>query len=281
MEQRPIETPQASEIPQPLLERSWRAVGAVVRGVAHERLALPCQDVQGWQILPSGILLAVVADGAGTARFSDQGARAAVGETLRFLAAALEDSLPDGGKAWEDLLADAFCAAQQVVLDLADTEGEKAREYACTLAAVAATPEGLVAGQIGDGAVVCQEENGTLFAATRLQRGEYANETHFLVQEDALAQASIEFFDRPLNALAVMSDGLIRLALKMPSQEPHSPFFQPLFRFAASGAGDPGAETQLALFLGSARVNERTDDDKALVLAVLTAGDSSSGVSGG
>jgi hypothetical protein len=267
--------------PNEIVERSWRAVGAAVRGVAHERLALPCQDAQAWRILPSGILLAVVADGAGTARFSDQGAQAAVGETLRFLEAGLKDGLPFDGREWEGLLRDAFCAAQQAVLDLAETEGESAREYACTLAAVAATLDGLVAGQIGDGAVVCQEDNGTLFAATRLQRGEYANETHFLVQEDALAQASIEFFDRRLNALAVMSDGLIRLALKMPSQEPHSPFFQPLFRFAASGAGDPGAEDQLALFLGSPRVNERTDDDKALVLAVLAAWDSSAGVSGG
>jgi hypothetical protein len=275
VEQRPIETLQAKDISQPGLERAWHTVGTAVRGVSHERLDLPCQDAQGWRVLPAGIVLAVVADGAGTARLSEQGAQAAVGETLRFLTAALADNLPEDGKAWEELLRDTFCAAQQVVLDLAKNLGESARELACTLAVAAATAEGLVAGQVGDGAVVFQDTSGELIAATRLQRGEYANETHFLVQEDALEQVDIEYFARPLKALAVMSDGLIRLALKMPAQEPHSPFFQPLFRFAAgaawdSAAADGAAEEQLAQFLGSARVNERTDDDKALVLAVLS-----------
>jgi hypothetical protein len=270
LEQRPVDIAPAGALAQPGLERAWSVVGAAVRGVSHERLDLPCQDAQGWRVLPPGIVIAVVADGAGTARLSDQGAQAAVSETLRFLEAALEDHLPEDGRAWEELLRDAFYAAQQVVLDLAGSLGESSRELACTLAVAIATAGGLVAGQVGDGAVVFQEASGELTAATRLQRGEYANETHFLVQEDALEQADIEFFARPLQSLAVMSDGLIRLALKMPSQEPYPPFFQPLFRFATGIASDSGAEKQLAQFLGSARVNERTDDDKALVLAVLT-----------
>ena len=69
-----------------------------------------------------------------------------------------------------------------------------------------------------------------------------------------------------------MSDGLIRLALKMPSQEPHPPFFHPLFGFTEAAAEEAGAAEKLALFLNSARVNDRTDDDKALVLAVRPGG---------
>ena len=62
----------------------------------------------------------------------------------------------------------------------------------------------------------------------------------------------------------------------MPSQEPHTPFFTPLFRFAASVEEDDekrdAAGEQLAAFLSSERVNARTDDDKSLVLAVRGAG---------
>jgi hypothetical protein len=217
------------------------------------------------------VLLAIVADGAGTARFSDQGAQAAVAETLRALESGLQGQAPGGAVEWKNLLREAFSLSRQAVLGLAQRMGENARDYACTLVGVAAFADGLVAGQIGDGAVVAQEEGGGLFSVTRLQRGEYANETHFLVQENALEQAVIEYFNRPVSALAVLSDGLIRLALKMPSQEPHGPFFEPLFRFAVAEAGALGAANQLALFLSSARVNERTDDDKALLLAVRDA----------
>jgi hypothetical protein len=73
--------------------------------------------------------------------------------------------------------------------------------------------------------------------------------------------------DQPISRLAVMSDGLIRLALKMPAQEPHEPFFAPLFRFVEMITDPAEAEAQLAAFLSSERVNARTDDDKSLVLA--------------
>jgi hypothetical protein len=133
-----------------------------------------------------------------------------------------------------------------------------------------------VVGQIGDGVVVAGEGEA-LVAVTRLQRGEYANETHFLTQANALEQLDISMVEHPVSALAVMSDGLVRLALKMPEQEPHAPFFRPLFRVIAAVAEPGGAldETeaarQLSAFLGSERVNARTDDDKSLVLAVRVA----------
>jgi len=246
----------------------WRAIGAAVRGVSHERSGTPCQDAQASRVLPGGLVLAVVADGAGSARLSDLGAQTAVLETMLALEAGLYDGLPSTEESWQSLVAEAFSSARQAVLNMAEENNESAREYACTLAAAAVTPTWLVAGQIGDGAVIARDENGDMFAATRLQRGEYANETHFIVESDALEQAVIQAFERPVSGLAVMSDGLIRLALKMPSQEPHLPFFEPLFRFAGSVKDESDAASQLIGFLDSQRVNQRTDDDKALVLAV-------------
>jgi len=165
----------------------------------------------------------------------------------------------------------AFEAARERVLALAGEAGESPRKYAATLTGVAASADCLAVGQIGDGAVVAEDEDGRLWTATRLQRGEYANETHFLTEEGALDQVSIEVFERPVRALAVLSDGLVRLALKLPDQEPHAPFFQPLFRFAGAVEDGEQAASQLAGFLDSERVNARTDDDKSLVLAVRRA----------
>lgn len=252
----------------------WRVAGAAAPGISHQRSGLPCQDAQASRVLPDGTLLVALADGAGSAQFSDRGAQRAVQTALDFMTAELEQSqAPD----WEVYLRGAFQAARDAVLRLAvgPETGDRAdlipaRAYACTLTCVVATLDLLAVGQVGDGAVVAGGMDGeeALFTITRLQRGEYANETHFLVQEDALEQLMIDVVDRPAGRLAVMSDGLIRLALKMPSQEPHTPFFEPLFRFAGSITEESDAGEQLTRFLNSERVNARTDDDKSLVLAV-------------
>jgi hypothetical protein len=262
----------AADPPAPVPEGGWRVAGAAVRGVSHERTDTPCQDAQGYRLLgdaqvPGGALLVALADGAGSASHSEQSAALAVDSALREMAMALVEGLPETTQAWKDLLCSTFRLARQEVVMMAEERGVSLREYACTLTCVITTGNVLAVGQIGDGAVVAAGEDGTLFAATRLQRGEYANETHFLVQEDALEQAVIDIYERAVCSLAVMSDGLIRLALKMPSQEPHAPFFQPLFGFIRAVEDGPAAEQQLSAFLSSERVNSRTDDDKSLVLA--------------
>jgi len=302
-------------------------------------MGMPCQDAQDYCVLPGGILLVALADGAGSAAFSDQGARAAVNSALRTLSGSLENGLPEDNEAWKRLLHNTFGCARTAVLRLAEmnakegvdikapvqaapdpadpkgcqdpeeelpVEGKKTlpgvqtgdpasvdkfiedtvlqanflslvpggsiktlpgRDYATTLTCAIVTATRLVVGHLGDGVVVAGEGDD-LFAVTQLQRGEYANETLFLTQADALDQLAIEFVDRPVRTLAVMSDGLIRLALKMPAQQPHAPFFQPLFQATAAMQDEAEIARQLSAFLGSERVNARTDDDKSLVLAV-------------
>jgi hypothetical protein len=252
-------------------------------GVSHKRTGLPCQDAQGYRLLPDGMLFIALADGAGSAVFSDAGAATAVDAALLALVDAWErgpiaDDAPGGEEGvemalpyrMESILREAFSVAREAVLRLADYDEETVtpRDYACTLTCAIAAPDCLAVGQVGDGAVVALTGPDQLVAVTRLQRGEYANETHFLIQEDALDQLSIEILDQSVSGLAVMSDGLIRLALRMPTQEPHLPFFQPLFRFAETIEDESDAAQQLAAFLDSERVNARTDDDKSLVLAV-------------
>jgi hypothetical protein len=75
---------------------------------------------------------------------------------------------------------------------------------------------------------------------------------------------------RPVRALALTSDGLLRLVLKLPGYEPHPQFFRPLLTFVRETADENQAQADLADFLASERVCARTDDDKTLLLAVWT-----------
>ena len=45
----------------------WRVTGASVPGVSHLRSGLPCQDAHAWRQEAGGVLIAAVADGAGSA----------------------------------------------------------------------------------------------------------------------------------------------------------------------------------------------------------------------
>jgi hypothetical protein len=122
--------------------------------------------------------------------------------------------------------------------------------------------EWVAAGQVGDGAAVAAE-NGVYTALTQPQRGEFANETFFIVMDGA--RPDVYSARRRIESLALTTDGLTRIAMEKGNQ-PHAPFFKPLFDFAAQ-AGDEAAQ-QLAGFMASERVCERSDDDKTLVLAV-------------
>ena len=82
----------------------------------------------------------------------------------------------------------------------------------------------------------------------------------------------VSVYEKAVNLLAVMSDGLTRLAIKLPADEPHLPFFQPLFAFVAHADEEEQASRHLVDFLTSERVCARTDDDKSLVLAVRLLG---------
>jgi hypothetical protein len=240
----------------------WRAVGASVIGASHVASEVRCQDHHAYALVQRAggdALLIAVADGAGSAAASFHGAKTAVDEALRFLGEAL-DPLGAG------VIAGCFAAARARVLDVAAEGDRDPREYASTLLVVAATADGTLAGQIGDGAVVI--DDGELRALTWPQQGEYANSTHFLVDDDALDRVALAEAG-PAQRIAAFTDGLQSLALQFETRTPFEPFFAPFFAYLeTTPKADGEIERELRAYLESEPVNARTDDDKSLVLAV-------------
>lgn len=248
----------------------WRVVGRSVKGTAHQKKSLPCQDAHTWHLTEEALIIAV-ADGAGSAQRSDEGAELAVQAAVDHICASIEEELASFEEsAATRLLKSAFEHARQAIITHADSAQLPARVFATTLTCAIISERGWAVGQIGDGVVVCRTEEEQLWCATQPQRGEFANETVFLTQESALRTLQIQMAPQPIDAIAVMTDGLIRLALDMSHYQPHTPFFTPMFGFTRQITNQAEAETQLAAFLASERVCARTDDDKTLVLAVRT-----------
>ncbi len=215
------------------------------------------------------VLIGVVSDGAGSAKRSEKGSGLAVSGFIEKFSPLVECD-PELKCLHRGLVEDWLSDFRLQLSVLAQEEGTALREFACTFLAAIAGPESAICIQIGDGAIVgSAEEAGDYSWLTWPQHGEFANTTNFVTDEDALITMQFEIISKQFNEIALFSDGLERLILDMQSHSVHSPALRPIFLWLAKtnpafGRSEP--EPALETFLSSRRINERTDDDKTLVM---------------
>ena len=248
----------------------WRVVAASVCGTSHVKNDLLCQDAHHWQVLPDNVLVAVVADGAGSASLGKVGAMVATEAAIENISVQeVTRSMLADDEFVRSLLTAAMVAAKKAVEEEALAVGKQTTDLATTLIIMVATPEGAAVAQIGDGVAVAKDFAGNLQALTMPDSGEYINETTFLTSDNAIATAQLRLWRQPITNIGLLTDGLQMLAINMAVGAPHKPFFLPLFDFVANAEDKSVAKEQLVKFLKSERITQRTDDDLTLVLAVL------------
>ncbi|HEY4587585.1 MAG TPA: PP2C family serine/threonine-protein phosphatase [Thermoanaerobaculia bacterium] len=251
----------------------WRLAAASALGTAHVDLGLPCQDAHRCSVQRTAggepVLIAVVCDGAGSAARADAGAQLASRMIHDEIAAALGAAgfgVRDITQAWIEECLGRFQAA---VAARAEAEECQPRDFACTLLAAAVGPDCAAFCQIGDGVIVIGEEEDTYRWIFWPERGEYENVTFFATEPEAADHLQFELLERRIDEVALLSDGLQRLALHYQTRTAHAAFFKPMLA-ALRAAPEDALESlsdQLAAYLSSPAVNERTDDDKTLILA--------------
>ncbi|MFH1893789.1 MAG: PP2C family serine/threonine-protein phosphatase [Candidatus Zixiibacteriota bacterium] len=247
-------------------QSKWRVSGASVIGTNHKRFEIPCQDAFAYQESEGGILLVAVADGAGSKFRSGEGAQHAV-ETM---VTALEEGV-SSGRVLDDevrraIIFDAYERARSCLQKISEREEELLSAFATTLTCVLAASEWISVGQVGDGVVVYATTHDKYKTAIKPQKGEYANATYFLSDPGALSRVEVHHVNQPVEFVAVMTDGLLRLATLRPDYTPYEKFFQPVKTFLLDD-GVSEKDSRLADFLDSERVCSLTDDDKTLVIA--------------
>ena len=253
---------------KPDSNQSWRIAGVSVTGTSHTRLGLPCQDSNRFAVLQSGVLVASIADGAGSAAYAKEASQLAtetvISEAYRSQASVASFENEACGKA---LLKEWLMAARKAIEAEAGKLDVTPRELATTLIIVVAAPGIVAAAQIGDGATVIRGASGNIMALTTPKLGEYINESTFLTSPDIDESIQLEVWHGEMGQFAAFSDGLQMLALQFPGSFAHKPFFDPLFNFIAQASSSDDTEEALHGFLNSQRIRERSDDDLTLLLA--------------
>lgn len=246
----------------------WKLVYGSVQGTSHLESGKPCQDYCSGD-RNGATLVAACSDGAGSAELSHLGARTAVERFLEEATRSPIDAAParEAIEAWVG-------SARESVLQEASAREAPPRQLACTFLAAIIGEDWAAFVQIGDGVIVFDGESGYELAFWP-DNGEYANTTRFLTEVDYRDHLRIDVVARRVADLAVLTDGLQMLALDIGGNRVHDRFFAPLFRTVRARTDEKALQTSLLEFMDSKRVNERTDDDKTLLLATRSADDPS------
>lgn len=243
---------------------AWRWASASVIGTSHIQNGDRLQDAYAVAEVGNRCILAVVSDGAGSAKFGAYGAWL----TCRFLSVRFREWVPANPDLPSDEdLTDWIDELRDRISAIATQRQSSPRQFAATLAAIVVTPDEAVTLHVGDSAVVGRK--GTEWDVLCWpENGEYASSTYFIT-DDPEPRLSITRRPREHDAFALFSDGVGDLALSHLEQNAHPRFFDPMFRpvDAASGEGRLiELSAKLATYLAGPSVCERTDDDKTLIL---------------
>jgi hypothetical protein len=211
-------------------------------------------------------LAAVISDGAGSTQFGGQGA-ALICRTISECARihfSKNGAMPGDSDIWSWV-----DETRDRIASVANRRATELRQFAATLVSVVASDSETLILHVGDGAAVLRV-GGEWIVPSWPANGEYASTTYFVTDEPS-PQLRITRLSESPDAIAVFSDGMERLALDFSSQRAHAPFFDGIFKpiWPISQPGRVLAlNAALHNFLDGPDVNNRTDDDKSLILAV-------------
>jgi hypothetical protein len=247
----------------------WKSVVKSVRGSAHFTNGLPCQDSSGIESVGDALICAL-SDGAGSAKYADEGSQLIVAEALDYFRIVLRDNPNIGNLISEFDKSDGILLVERIQKALSDEAIKREvsiHEFAGTLLVAIIHESNSCFYQIGDGAW-CVSRSGVLGAATWPTQGEYAGQTAFVTGATYKNDLQFSFVSGLIEYAVGMTDGTERLALDMQSYTPHRRFCDPMIKGLSSSDDHELLRSGLESFLSSDSICERTDDDKSLALIV-------------
>ena len=150
--------------------------GYSITGKSHLKKGVPCQDAHCIQRHTNDMVIAAVADGVGSAKYSDKGASIAAERSVQFCM----DYIPmqPSDESLKALIRLAFHYALRCIKEEADAAGvphDEYKEYDTTLSLAIYRNGHIVFGHVGDGGIVGLSTAGTVKEITKPQKGEFWN----------------------------------------------------------------------------------------------------------
>jgi len=246
----------------------WQYVAASVAGKSHLANEIDCQDVVKVEAIHDNsrdLLVVICSDGAGSAAHAQRGAKTATDHGMRIVINYLAQN--EFGNLCRSQIESWYSMIHGALNDEAGNLGVGISELHCTLMIAILGQDRSVFAQLGDGAMVFGS-GGILELAFWPQTGEFANTTYFVTGENFRQHLGIRIIDKCVSRFAAFTDGMERLVLNFGEKAAHEPFFRQMFQTIQSCDDTASLNRELIAFLNSQHFNDRTDDDRTLVIAV-------------
>lgn len=241
-----------------------KIVAVSVAGPYHRTQNLPCQDCFR-HVCRGNKLVAVVSDGAGSARFGKIGAGIVCETLCDILAAAPFSNI-------RQKIIDALqIARQKLVLHRLNKNKNESGiiDFAATVVGVVYCQNKGVFFHIGDGAgIALPRKSGGKTIISRPENGTFACETYFYTMDDW--QDSLRFtpFEKA-GSLMLMTDGVTGFAFKNDYENAEDGFIEPINRYLRQEPDARRAARALNNTLNTPRACQLNADDKTLLWAGL------------
>ena len=233
-------------------------IATSVVGAMHSHLKAPCQDYSRCVIGKN--LVAVVSDGAGSAKFGKIGAKIAC-ETLC-------DILKNANfyNAEKQIAKAILLAREKIVLHrLNKSKSEKEIEnFAATIVGMLYYKNQGLFFHIGDGAAIAFGETYDNFVASKPENGNFSCETFFYTQPDWLENLRFTRFNT-VNSIFLMTDGVTSFSFNQDFSEIERGFIVPIDTFLRNCTNKIKATKALTNTLNAPKAQKINADDKTLV----------------
>jgi len=248
----------------------WKYAFASVIGTSHINSQTVKQDsCKVEELIINGVpyLFSAVADGAGSAKYSDSSSKYICKLFIKKAQTWLKEN--EITTLTREIISSWFSLFQNVITRAARRYHiETIRDFATTLLFTVISEKGNIFIQIGDG-VIAKGNSSDINCVFIPQNGEYLNTTFFATDNNISEQFMFEINNDNIERLILHTDGIELISFDLSNKKPHIRFFNPIFA-QLDDLNIEGFNKDVSDFidgfLSSERVNQKTDDDKTLVI---------------
>jgi hypothetical protein len=275
-------------------------VGASVQGNGHLKRDIPCQDNHAYEYLQDGWGIAIVSDGAGSAKYSQIGSAFVVNRAMAHFKQLItaEEWIKKGVLPsdidWEKKAYKALRTVRDEMDLLSQKRDCSIKDLNATIIVIIHSPFGILATHIGDGRAGYKDKSGEWFSIITPHKGEESNQTIFIPSDFW----NIPFFEMKgitvpesrvirdeVSAFTLMSDGCEKTSWLCNQfneetgkyydpNKPYKGFFDPLVETLISfrSDNDPLTEREEKWYRFIKSGNESFEietDDKTMILATI------------
>lgn len=229
-----------------------------VTGSSHKRIGLPCQDASYCEKSADGLIYIAAADGLGSCKHSDIGAKLGVKNIIRFLKQGI--SMPES---FEFTKKQIVGFAKRVKLD--------PKQMLTTLQAAVINPakKTTVLGIVGDGGVVYTTEDNKHHLFISDFEAEYCNQTQHLLDNNLRDSVKVSTLNDTVTHLSLFTDGVRSTVVDEENKTPHSP----IWIYLLHKSEQQGLEATINTLLNNHQIASITDDDLTMASYCLNSSD--------